>query len=233
MVPPQDRHGEGQPSRRLYLSVLVAVREAYPAIYCEFAHCCSPFAPPILSRNILTAMQPQNWAEIAKKCNTTVGAASKRYSRMKKAFEENRTAPGTSPRSPAKSTPAMPKNTPKSTPKKTAKANNETQASPAGAKRKRMTDTTLTTTEDAELMPSLDADEELPDVKLKRTKVGKNKVKVTPKPKAKTTIKKEISEDDAEDAFYDAEEGIGEGIVAAESTHERKSYLSELPLYTS
>lgn len=145
---------------------------------------------------------------------------------MKKALEENQNDSGASPQSPAKSTP-------KSTFKKTAKANNETQASPAAAKRKRMTDTAPTTPEDPELMPAPETDEELSDFKPKRTKVGKDKVKVTPKPKAKTTIKKEISEDDADDAFYDAKEGFGEGAEATESAHKRKSYLYKLPLYVS
>lgn len=40
-----------------------------------------------------------DWAEIAKKCNTTPGAASKRYSRMKQAFENGTSAPTTSSKS--------------------------------------------------------------------------------------------------------------------------------------
>ncbi|KAF2645281.1 hypothetical protein P280DRAFT_475841 [Massarina eburnea CBS 473.64] len=35
-----------------------------------------------------------DWKDIAAKCNTTPGAAAKRYSRMKKAFEEGKDAPG-------------------------------------------------------------------------------------------------------------------------------------------
>ncbi|KAJ4368326.1 hypothetical protein N0V83_006682 [Neocucurbitaria cava] len=57
-----------------------------------------------------------NWPDIAAKCNTTAGAASKRYSRMKQAFDQGVAAPGSSP---TKNTPTKPKATPRSTPKKT------------------------------------------------------------------------------------------------------------------
>jgi hypothetical protein len=42
---------------------------------------------------LLTHLQTMNWDDIAKKCNTTPGAASKRYSRMKQAFDSGAAAP--------------------------------------------------------------------------------------------------------------------------------------------
>lgn len=58
-----------------------------------------------------------DWASIAKTCSTTKGAASKRYSRLKLAFERGDGPPG----SPAKDGTPKPKATPKSTPKSTPK----------------------------------------------------------------------------------------------------------------
>jgi len=55
-----------------------------------------------------------DWKDIAEKCGTTSGAASKRYSRMKQAFENGDAAPGGSnPGSPVKNTPAKGKATPR------------------------------------------------------------------------------------------------------------------------
>ncbi|KAF2129474.1 hypothetical protein P153DRAFT_431425 [Dothidotthia symphoricarpi CBS 119687] len=38
--------------------------------------------------------KPLNWVDIAEECNTTPGAASKRYSRMKQVFEQGDAVPG-------------------------------------------------------------------------------------------------------------------------------------------
>lgn len=53
-----------------------------------------------------------NWASIASKSGTTSGAASKRYSRMKQAFESGVEAPGLSPVKSAATTPSKPTATP-------------------------------------------------------------------------------------------------------------------------
>ncbi|RMZ72604.1 exocyst complex component exo84 [Pyrenophora seminiperda CCB06] len=84
-----------------------------------------------------TRDQPFNWAEIASKCNTTSGAASKRFSRMKIEFEGGE-APPSSPA--AKATPAKLKATPKSRVKKNEIATDsdedtaDTQDTPVKAK---------------------------------------------------------------------------------------------------
>jgi hypothetical protein len=52
----------------------------------------------------LTIEQIMNWNDIAEQCGTTSGAASKRYSRMKQAFEAGNAPPGSNPASPAPKT---------------------------------------------------------------------------------------------------------------------------------
>ncbi|KAF2708896.1 hypothetical protein K504DRAFT_468120 [Pleomassaria siparia CBS 279.74] len=74
-----------------------------------------------------------DWNAIAKKCNTTPGAASKRYSRMKQAFETGAAAPNSAggkganndAASPTKASPAKRKRAP-ATPRKKAAATTET-----------------------------------------------------------------------------------------------------------
>jgi hypothetical protein len=122
---------------------------------------------------------------------------------VKKAFEENDTAPGTSPSSPVKGTPAKAK-TPRP---KAAKASSgddteDIQATPT-PKRKRATPKKKLVDEDEQKSkpePDVEDKDELLDTKPKRAKV-------TPKPKAKANgaIKKEVMDDD-QDAFFDASE---------------------------
>ncbi|EOA86904.1 hypothetical protein ACJQWK_08954 [Exserohilum turcicum] len=168
-----------------------------------------------------TRANAPNWEAIASKCDTTAGAASKRYSRMKKAFEENVTAPNTLPSSPVKNTPVKPKSTPKSAVKKGTKAAENDAASPS-VKRKRSTVNTPALTADADEKfkpePDEEDDEELFDVKPKRVK-SKSTTKIIPKPKRKTVVKKEVSADEEGDVFYDAEEEAKQD--AEDITHER------------
>ncbi|KAF1838103.1 hypothetical protein BDW02DRAFT_594976 [Decorospora gaudefroyi] len=133
---------------------------------------------------------PLNWAEIATQANTTTGAASKRYSRMKKAFEDHETAPTTaSPASNKKNkTPTKPrakKNIPTATP--SSSADDTPKRKRAAAPKKTVADA--------------DADED--EVKPKR-------VKPIPKPKRSVVKKEEVDGGgEEEDAFFDAEENVG------------------------
>jgi hypothetical protein len=79
----------------------------------------------------LTHIQAMDWAAIAEVCGTTKGAASKRYSRLKLAFERGDGPPassvndGTPKSTPKKTTPrkATTKTTPEATPKSAFKGN--------------------------------------------------------------------------------------------------------------
>ncbi|KAG9194673.1 hypothetical protein G6011_04708 [Alternaria panax] len=168
-----------------------------------------------------TRTQPPNWNEIAAKANTTSGAASKRYSRMKKVFEENETAPT----SPIKNTPVKSRNTPNFTAKKPDKTTTssadgveDSQTTPT-TKRKRVPpkNKVAPTEGEAKFKPDPedeDDQEEFVESKLKRPKVVKKDIKVTPrpkpkpKPKPKGIIKKEETSEDGEDLFFDAQEGF-------------------------
>lgn len=177
-----------------------------------------------------------NWDEIATKCNTTSGAASKRYSRMKQAFEEGVAPPGVSP----KVTPSKTKPTPKSTPKKIAAtspddANGDGEEEYAGAtstptsKRKRASSKKKpqATAEEQKFKPNPEDDEDgLSDEEMERKRVKAIKCKATPKPKPKpeaivnpSAVKTQgartptteattlvKSENDDDDAFHDAQE---------------------------
>jgi len=76
-------------------------------------------------------MQALDWNAIAEKCGTTSGAASKRYSRMKQAFDAGAEPPASGPASPGGAkTPA------KATPKKGKAAATDGEGTPT-PKRKR------------------------------------------------------------------------------------------------
>jgi hypothetical protein len=151
---------------------------------------------------------------------------------MKKAFEENDIAPNTAPRSPVKNTPAKAKATPKSTVKKSQKATassggDEDNAQTTLSTKRKRTSTTknVAPTDDDEAKIKPDPGNEDEDDKLlgwtkpKRARVGKNNVKVIPKPKAKSTVKKEETDVDDEDSFFDAQEDL-ERQEQAEETHD-------------
>jgi hypothetical protein len=129
-----------------------------------------------------------DWAGIAEKCGTTPGAASKRYSRMKQAFDRGDAAP--------------------TTPSKAKNASNATPSSPSGTtptpKRKRATaaSSKKKAAGDNERFKSTDDDDdedEFVEKKHKRTKSGAGGStsipRVTPKLKTKgkqtPTIKEE------------------------------------------
>ncbi|CAO2654916.1 Nn.00g116490.m01.CDS01 [Neocucurbitaria sp. VM-36] len=187
-----------------------------------------------------TRDKAMNWTDIAAKCNTTAGAASKRYSRMKQAFEQDATLPGSSP--------AKPKTTPTPTPKKpkaTASAGDDVNATPT-PKRKRASPKKKTLATDEQkfkLEPEDGNDFSEEDKKPKRTKA--TKAKATPKPKqnakaeaaaaamlrdydpptptteATTFIKGEYdaeAEVEADDTFFDAPEHIND-LLDPEGEH--------------
>lgn len=125
-----------------------------------------------------------NWGEIADKCGTTAGAAAKRYSRMKQAFESGETAPESNPGSPAPKTPS--KSTPR---KKTAAADGEATPTP---KRKRPTPKKKTSNaepeddeENVKIQPEDGAEQEDEEGTVQTPK----KPKPTPKAKAKANDK--------------------------------------------
>jgi hypothetical protein len=176
---------------------------------------------------------------------------------MKKVFEDNDTAPdiGAS-RSPAKNTPTKAKATPKSTVKSRKAATSsgddleDAQTTPV-SKRKRAApkEKVAATDEDTNIEPEPNNDgkdegeiDELLDPEPKRVKAGKNKMKVIPKPKPKpkpkAVVKKEETDDDGEDSFFDAHEGLDHQDQGKEvhqdsySVHDRKlPYPATSPLH--
>jgi hypothetical protein len=141
--------------------------------------------------------QPPNWIDIAAKCNTTHGAASKRYSRMKKAFEEGVATPTSSP---VKTTPSEKKNN-------ILAATSDT---PTKRKRRPAKKASSDAVDEAKFEPEVDAEDgEVLDevhVKPKRARLAKPKPKT--KAKGKATIPEPMSESEIEDedTFFDAVE---------------------------
>ncbi|KAI8942676.1 hypothetical protein NX059_000726 [Plenodomus lindquistii] len=186
-----------------------------------------------------------NWNEIAAKCNTTSGAASKRYSRMKQAFEQD-VPPATS--SPVKNTPSKLKipSTPKY--KKTSAGTGENgdddrMLTPTPTpKRKRASPTkkkiAVAEEKDISEPESNDYEDDAGEYMPKRTKSTKT---TTPNPKRKAkleeievpvettsdregTVKREMT--DETDAFYDAQEHVG-GEEVAVRDDDLPSWLEE------
>ncbi|KAH9874616.1 hypothetical protein IAQ61_003806 [Plenodomus lingam] len=136
-----------------------------------------------------------NWPDIAHKCGTTPGAASKRYSRMKQAFEHNPPTPAND--SPGKSTSTVNK-TSRATPKNNKRnlspdsGNDDEDQVPATPtpKRKRASSskkmTPATDDEGVEIPPTKNEseDEDAPEEELPKRKKS-NSVTVKPKPKPK------------------------------------------------
>ncbi|RYO28704.1 hypothetical protein AA0111_g6709 [Alternaria arborescens] len=184
-----------------------------------------------------TRAQPPNWNDIAAKANTTAGAASKRYSRMKKAFEENGTAPCPS---------SLAKDTPRSTVKKSRKTATSsgddvdvTQTTPTPKRKRASQKKKIASTKDEAKYSSdpenEDDQEELLESKPKRAKVGKTNSIVTPKPKPKSIIKEEETSKASVTSFSDAQESSTPQDEAGEvdhdtySIHERKLPYSLAP----
>ncbi len=185
--------------------------------------------------NILTQQQARNWTEIATKCNTTKGAAAKRYSRLKQAFDKGVPPPGI--------TSSSDKTTTKTTKATASVDENIETATPPTPKRKRNPPKKkAAAAEEHNVKPEPEDSNAGSDVgeetkpkrakantaaKLKNTKGkagGKNKNKnlnpPTPTTEATTWIKGEHEED----AFYDAPEGAN-GLPQddRENTVDRKS----------
>lgn len=148
---------------------------------------------------------------------------------MKKVFEENDTAPGTI--SPVDNSPAKAKTTPKSTFKKSRTSAtssgsdvDDTQITPSTKRKRASPKKKVAPTEDeAKFKPdpeNEDDQEELLEPKPKRTKVGKNNIKVTPKLKLKGIVKKEDTNEDGEDSFFDAQEDLTCTEEAGEIDHD-------------
>ncbi|KAF1846578.1 uncharacterized protein K460DRAFT_126464 [Cucurbitaria berberidis CBS 394.84] len=143
----------------------------------------------------------KNWSDIAAKCNTTSGAASKRYSRMKQAFDQGVAPPGASPRPPIKNTPTKPKSTPKKR-NATIPGDDDDVDTPT-PKRKRAPPKKKAPATDEQKFQA-DSDDEInaseEDVKPKRAKPAK--AKVTPKPKGNA---KGIKEEELNEEYLDDE----------------------------
>ena len=179
-----------------------------------------------------------NWLEIAKKCNTTPGAASKRYSRMKQAFEKGVPPPGTTTSAP---------NTPAKKIKASATSGEKVNASPAPTptpKRKRSSPKKkAAASEEQDVKPEPEDDntgfsDEESKPKRKKAVAGKTK----PKGKANGKIKTEssleqeynsptptteattlIKGEDNDDTFYKAnEDGNDLSQDEGEKTADRK-----------
>ena len=188
-----------------------------------------------------------NWEDIASKCNTTAGAASKRYSRMKQAFEQDVAAPGASPRSPVKTVQTKGKGTSKKAQATTA-SDDDIEATPT-PKRKRASPKKKAVAGDEEkYKPQSDDDDDDHEDGKKSKRARTAKAKAAPKPKAGTKAKNTAKSDinlptptteattlikgepvDGNDAFYDAQEYVGaQDEVQDEDTADRKFSLFPL-----
>jgi hypothetical protein len=162
-------------------------------------------------------IQVPDWNAIAEQCGTTSGAASKRYFRMKQAFEANAAPPDSNPSSPAPKTPS-----------KKTKTTTDGEATPT-PKRKRATPKKQVVNEEYDdddeiIEPKQDTDDD-DDAMTMPKKMRTTKPKGTPKPENfgtslskedVATVKNEV-EDDAEEPFVDAAEWVNE-LVDGEIT---------------
>ncbi|KAH7068865.1 hypothetical protein BKA63DRAFT_569736 [Paraphoma chrysanthemicola] len=165
-----------------------------------------------------TRDKTMNWQEIADACNTTSGAASKRYSRMKQAFEAGETAPGSQSGTPAPNTPKTPK-TSKSGKKKPVWTQDDndksTNATPTPTpKRKRAAPKNSAAAEDTVNIKNEPEDEniDMEEQSPKKSKVAKSKKAAdipVPTTEATAIVKGEVEVDDA-DTFVDAKEWVKE-----------------------
>jgi hypothetical protein len=120
-----------------------------------------------------------NWNEIAEQCNTTAGAASKRYSRMKQAFEAGGGPPGSNPASPA------PKTLSKTTRRKAKATTTDGEATPIPKRKRATLKKKAVGEEEMEAKSDVEYDEE--DMGgTKKAKVVRPKA--TPKPKADSNV---------------------------------------------
>jgi hypothetical protein len=184
----------------------------------------------------LITTQAMDWNDIASKCGTTSGAASKRYSRMKQAFEAGGAPPAGNPASPAS---------------KAAAVDGEATPTP---KRKRAIKKKVASEDEveAEIKSERDAEEDEDMHTPKKARITEPKATPTLKSKAKgktnvkiddadvpmmttetATVVKDEVEDEAGDTFIDAKEWIkdlvpGQDDDTVEDDEEqalRKSFL--------
>jgi hypothetical protein len=172
-----------------------------------------------------------NWNEIAEKCGTTSGAASKRYSRMKQAFEAGDAPPANNPSSPTPKTPS------KATQRKSKATTVDGEATPT-PKRKRASTKKVGSEDETQIKSEQEVEDE--DVQSPK-KVRVAKPKATPKPKGNgdtdvkdledvpmtttevTTLVKNEMEDGADDTFIDAKEWIND-LVKDQNDDEDKDH---------
>ncbi|KAF1919730.1 hypothetical protein BDU57DRAFT_441970 [Ampelomyces quisqualis] len=139
-----------------------------------------------------------DWNEIAKQCGTTPGAASKRYSRMKQAFEAGDAAPENNPASPAPKTPSK-------TLRKKAQVNASDNEGTPTPKRKRASPKQKTIQEDEDVIKAEEHEEDDDEEHMQTPK--KPKV-VRSKPASKSKIQNEAK----------AEHELDETMSIAEAT---------------
>jgi hypothetical protein len=167
-----------------------------------------------------------DWNKIAEQCNTTAGAASKRYSRMKQAFEAGGGPPGGGPPGGNSASPAL-KTPSKATPKKAKAATTDGEATPTPKRKRATLRTKAISEEEKECKPELEFDGDEDVGSAKKAKVASPKA--TPKPKVdnKAKVKKEAdlqesmsgikNEIGAEiEDFVDAQEWMGDSVDARE-----------------
>jgi len=167
--------------------------------------------------HVLTIQQAFDWAEIAAKCGTTPGAASKRYSRMKQAFDAGTDVmPGSKSASPAPKTPS------KSTPRKKAGAT-DGEATPtpkrkrASPKKKAVAEEEAAEDDDEEMYVKPEQEEEAAEgsdndierIPSKKAKVTKPKAATKPKANGKAAASKMevVKNEEVEDDIMDTVEG--------------------------
>lgn len=163
-----------------------------------------------------------NWNEIAEQCNTSAGAASKRYSRMKQAFEAGGGSPGSDPNSPTPKTPS------KATPKKAKATPIDGEATPTLKRKRAAPNKEAICEEEMDVKSGLEHDEDEDMVSPKKAKVATPKA--TPKSKAtsKTQVKKEevVQElmnemkNEIEDGNVDAKEWVNDLVGGETETDE-------------
>ncbi|KAF2032613.1 hypothetical protein EK21DRAFT_109685 [Setomelanomma holmii] len=179
----------------------------------------------------LTVERAVDWQEIADACGTTSRAASKRYSRMKQAFETGEAAPGSNSASPAPKTPGS-----TSRKKKSPAADDDGEVTPTPTptptpKRKRATPKKKTVEENKiniKQDPEVeDEDEAMENHSPKRGKVTKPKVNPKPKVNGKAMAKKEAS---AATTDTEATTIVKEEVQDEESQHfvDAKEWLNDL-----
>lgn len=171
----------------------------------------------VTSRHKQTADHHQtlNWNEIAKICDTTPGAASKRYSRMKQPFEAGGGPPGSNPTSP----------TPKTPSKKTQAAATDNEATPTPKRKRASPKKKIVGQNEVEIKPEQESDEDEDMLSPKKAKVnGKANVEEgpdVPLPTTETTtlVKNEV-EDHVEDIFIDAKQWVDDLVEHGDVTED-------------